>query len=154
MKIYACGEQNRKNPSLNFVESFSWPENVWTPEPAMNGKRLSPTAFVYQGQIYLRGGWNGDGCTDSIERLDVGEDREEWIESLVKMSSKCNRHGMVCCENTAILTGGRDGDIFSDRIYEIELVPPYTMKLLTQMPERRCYHGCQVIDNEVVVAGG
>ncbi len=57
-------------------------------------------------------------------------------------------------ENSAILTGGRDGDNVSDRIYEVDLNPPHNTKLLTQMPEPRCYHGCEIIDNQVMVAGG
>ena len=70
------------------------------------------------------------------------------------MPIKCNGHKMVCHENNVIQTGGRDGDNVSDGIYEISLNPPRNTKLLTKMPEPRCYHGCEIIDNQVVVAGG
>ncbi|XP_028406760.1 uncharacterized protein LOC114529191 [Dendronephthya gigantea] len=158
-KIYVCGGRDL-NVFHKSVESFSWPENAWTLEQEMNVPRSTPVAFLYQGEIHVTGGRIGligaDSVeyTDSIESLNVGEDDEEWIESSVKMPIKCNGHGMVCRENTAFFTGGCDGDIGSDGIYEIKLTPPYTTKLLTQLPERRCYHGCQIIDNEIVVVGG
>ncbi|XP_028406669.1 actin-binding protein IPP-like [Dendronephthya gigantea] len=153
-KIYVCGGRlDRCN--LRSVESFSWPENAWTLEPAMNVRRSAPASFVYQGQINVSGGCFEGDDTDVIERLDVGKDKKKWTESLVKMPIKCSAHGMVSHKNTAILTGGCVGEnIVSDGIYEIELTPPYTTKLLTQLPERRCLHGCQIIDNEVVVVGG
>ncbi|CAB4039740.1 kelch repeat-containing [Paramuricea clavata] len=67
---------------------------------------------------------------------------------------------MVSHENSAILTGGlSNGDNVSDGIYKISLNPPHNPKitdpkLLTQMPESRCYHSCEMIDNQVVLAGG
>jgi N-acetylneuraminic acid mutarotase len=62
---------------------------------------------------------------------------------------------MVCHKNSAILTGGFcDGENVSDGIYEISLDPPYKSKLLTQMPEPRYRHGCEIVNNQVMVAGG
>ncbi len=37
---------------------------------------------------------------------------------------------------------------------KVDLNPPYDTKLLTQMPEPRCYHGLAIMDNQVMVAGG
>jgi hypothetical protein len=61
---------------------------------------------------------------------------------------------MVCQKNSAILTGGFcDGKNVSDGIYEISLDPPYNSKLLTQMPEPRYRHGCEIVNNQVMVEG-
>jgi N-acetylneuraminic acid mutarotase len=152
-KIFVCGGRDDKC-NLKSVESYSWPENSWTVEPAMNEKRTTPSAFVHERQIYVSGGWTGTEHTDSIESMNVDEQNIEWIQSPIKMPIKCQGHQMVSHENSAILTGGRDGDNVSDGIYEIKLNPPYTSKLLTQMPEPRCHHGCHIIDNQVVVVGG
>jgi N-acetylneuraminic acid mutarotase len=152
-KIFVCGGRGDKD-SLNSVESYSWPENSWTVEPAMKKRRSSPSAFVHERQIYVSGGRTGTKATDSIESMNVDEENIEWIQSRLNMPIKCSAHTMVSHENSAILTGGRDGGNVSDGIYEIKLIPPYTSKLLTQMPEPRCYHGCQIIDNKVVVVGG
>ena len=79
----------------------------------------------------------------------------EWVQSPVKMPIKCSGHKMVRHRNSAILTGGLgDGDNVSGGIYEISLNPPHNTKLLTQMPEPRCSHACEMVGNHVMVAGG
>ncbi|CAB3996079.1 E3 ubiquitin- ligase NRDP1 [Paramuricea clavata] len=152
-KIFVCGGGDGKY-ALKSVESFSWPENSWTLEPAMKKGRSGPSAFVHERQIYVSGGWTGAEYIDTIESLNVDEENLEWIQSPLKMPIKCQGHTMVSHENSAILTGGLDGDNASDGIYEIKLNPPYTSKLLTQMPEPRYKHSCHIIDNQVVVVGG
>ena len=148
-KIFVCGG-NDGETNFNSVESYSWPDNSWTVEPEMQEARSYHSAFVHKRQIYVSGGCNGIEQTDSIESME----NMEWINSHLKMPIKCKTHTMVSHENSAILTGGRDGDNVSDGIYEIKLNPPYTSKLLTQIPEPRCGHGCHIIDNQVVVVGG
>jgi N-acetylneuraminic acid mutarotase len=121
----------------------------------MKEVRSSHSAFVHGREIYVSGGWTGTKNTDTIESFNVDKENLEWIKSPVKMPLKCYGHEMVCHENSAILTGGlSDGDNLSDVIYEISLDPPHNPKLLTQMPEQRCYHSCEMIDNQVVVVGG
>ena len=154
-KIFVCGGYAEGKTRLNSVESYSWPENSWTLEPAMKQTRSVPSAFVHGREIYVSGGWNGTNHTDSIESFNVDEEQLEWVESPVKTPIKCRGHKVICNENSAILTGGlSDGDIVSDGIYEISLDPPYNSKLLTQMPEPICFHGSQIVNNQVMVAGG
>ena len=152
-KIFVLGGRDEKY-SHTSVESYSWSENSWTEESPMNRGRLAPSAFVHDRQIYVSGGWIGTEFTDSIESLNVDEEHKEWAETAIKMPVKCSQHQMVCHENNAILTGGRDGDNASDGIYEIKLNPPHTSRLLTKMPEPRCAHGCNIIDNQVAIVGG
>ncbi|CAB4012469.1 E3 ubiquitin- ligase PDZRN3-like [Paramuricea clavata] len=152
-KIFVCGGNDGKTV-LNSVESYSWPENSWTLEPAMQEARAGPSAFVHGREIYVSGGVIVTKNTDSVESLNVDKGNLEWIKSPVKMPLKCHGHTIVRHENSAILTGGCDGDNVSDGIYEISLNPPHNPKLLTQMPEPRCYHSCEMIDNQVIVAGG
>ena len=152
-KIFVCGGQDGKTV-FNSVESYSWPDNTWTLEPAMSEKRSLPSAFVCDREIYVGGGWIGTKFTDSIESLNVDEETLEW-KSQFKVPIKCDGHKMVCHENNVFQTGGRcEGDNVSDGIYEISLNPPHNTKLLTKMPEPRCSHGCEIIDNQVVVTGG
>jgi N-acetylneuraminic acid mutarotase len=152
-KIFVCG--GRDETRFDSVESYSWPENSWTLEPAMKRVRSGSSAFFHGREIYVSGGWNGTNHTDSIESLNVDEESEEWEESPVTMPIKCRGHKMVRHQNSAILTGGlSDGDIVSDGIYEISLDPPHNSKLLTRMPEPRCFHGCEIVNNQVMVAGG
>ena len=154
-KIFVCGGNDGKT-RLNSVESYSWPENSWTLEPAMKKARSGSSAFIHGREIHVSGGWNGTKATDSIETLTVDEEHiESCTVSPVKMPLKCYSHKMVCHKNSAILTGGFcDGENVSDGIYEISLDPPYNSKLLTQMPEPRYRHGCEIVNNQVMVAGG
>ena len=152
-KIFVCGGYDGKI-FLNSVESYSWPDNSWTLEPAMNENRSAPSAFVHGREIYVSGGWTGTKHIDTIESLNVSEEDLEWKPQF-KMPIQCYGHKMVCHENNVIQTGGWGKDYnASDGIYEISLNPPHNTKLLTKMPEPRCYHGCEIIDNQVVVAGG
>ena len=152
-EIFVCGGYDG-DTVLDSAESYSWPGNSYRMEPAMNEKRSGHSAFVHGREIYVSGGRTGANYTDSIESLNVDEENLEW-KSQFKMPIKCNGHKMVCHENNAIQTGGRtDRDNVSDGIYQIGLNSPHNTKLLTKMPEPRCYHGCEIIDNQVVVTGG
>ena len=153
-KIFVCGGYDGQ-ARLNSVESYSWPENSWTLEPAMKAVRSAPSAFVHGREIYVSGGRDGTKHTDTIESLNVDQECPQWMESAIKMPIKCRAHKMVSHENSAILTGGlTHHGIVSDGVYKVDLNPPYDTKLLTQMPEPRCGHGCEIIDNQVMVAGG
>ena len=151
-KIFLCGGFDGKT-LLNSVKSYSWPENTWTLEPALNEKRSGHAAFVHGREIYVSGGQNATKWTDSIESLNVDEENLEWKPQF-KMPIKSEGHKMVCHENNVIQTGGHDGGKVSDGICKISLNSPHDTKLLAQMREPRCYHGCEIIDNQVVVAGG
>jgi hypothetical protein len=119
-KIFVCGGGDGKF-ALRSVESYSWPENSWTVEPAMKRGRIAPSAFVHERQIYVSGGWTGTEYTDSIESVNVDEENIKWIQSPLKMPMKCEQHTMVSHENSVILTGGFDDGNVLDGIYEIKL---------------------------------
>ena len=156
--IFVCGGQHDKN-ELNSVESYNWHQKVWTIEPPMQKARTAPSAFIYEQQIYVAGGGgrceSEFECTDSIESLNVGGEDKKWIESPVVMPVKCNAHQLVYHKNSAILTGGLlDDNTVSKGIYEVGLKSSNPGELLGQMPEPRCDHGCDIIDDQVVITGG
>ena len=152
-KIFVCGG-SYQTTIYTSVESYSWPENSWTLEPPMNEGRVGPSSVVHGGKIYVSGGWNGINNTDSIESLNCYYQDLKWTKSPVKMPIKCFGHKMVCYENTAILTGGFiHDDTTSDGIYKIGLNPPHEVKLLTQIDPRHD-HGCEIVDDQMIIAGG
>jgi hypothetical protein len=53
-----------------------------------------------------------------------------------------------------MVTGGRNGNAVSDCIHEDQLVPPYTVKTLSRMPEPRQYHSTQLFDDNLLIVGG
>ena len=99
---------------------------------------------------------DGTKYTDSSESLNVDEKNLEWKPQF-KLPIQCTGHKIVCHENSAILTGDTISDGRWDLRSKWDLMgfnPPHNTKLLTQMPELRCSHGCEIIDNQVVVHGG
>ena len=77
-KIFVCGGCSDDNTLLNSVDSYTWPDNSWALEPAMNEKRSNPSVFVHDREIYVGGGFTGAKFTDSIEILNVEEENLEW----------------------------------------------------------------------------
>ena len=113
-KIFVLGGRRDEKYRLKSVQSYTWSENSWIEELSMNKIRSGPSAFVHDRQIYVSGGYTGNEDIDSIESLNVDGKHKEWVETPIKMPVKCGAHKMVCHENNAILTGGRDGDNVSD----------------------------------------
>ena len=63
---------------------------------------------------------------------------------------------MWCTRIHLFVTGGyrEDQRANSDCIHEVELKPPYTVKLLSKMPERRSGHNTVLCDDSILIAGG
>ena len=57
-------------------------------------------------------------------------------------------------DDTLMVTGGHDGNGTSDNIHEVQVVPPYTVKTLSRMPERRQRHCTEIFDDGLVIVGG
>jgi hypothetical protein len=53
-----------------------------------------------------------------------------------------------------VVTGGHNGNAVSDCIHELQLVPRYTVKTLSRMPEPRLEHGTQLLDDNLLIVGG
>ncbi len=60
-----------------------------------------------------------------------------WSECPVKLPTKLAYHSSVLYNDHLMVTGGYDGNAVSDCIHEVQLVPPYTVKTLSRMPEPR-----------------
>ena len=53
-----------------------------------------------------------------------------------------------------MITGGRDGNGTSDKIYEVQVVPPYAVKTLSRMPEPRRAHCTEIFDDCLLIIAG
>ena len=65
----------------------------------------------------------------------------------------------VVYQNRLLVIGGKTGfDLFNlhvcDSIYEIQLIPPCTSKLLTRMPRSVRSHGSELVNNKIYIFGG
>ena len=51
-------------------------------------------------------------------------------------------------------TGGYDGNAISDKIHEVQVVPPYTVKTLSTMPGPKQRHCTEIFDDSLLILGG
>jgi deoxycytidylate deaminase len=143
------------NAYINSVEIFSWAQKTWTLLNPMLTCRSRASAVTYQGEVIISGGYDGEKCTDTMETSSC-DASAEWKISPVKLPQLCWGHAAVMYKDSLILSGGQRGTDFkiSDKIYEISMVPPYSTKILTTMPEPRFDHTMELLEDKLFIIGG
>ena len=136
------------------VEMFNWRQGTWSPLQSMPKEHYGATSFVYNNQVVIAGG----GCDDMI-RMNVDPHPDlstHWSECPMKLPAKLQYHSSVLYQDKLMVTGGYDGNTggTSDKIYEVQVVPPHTVKTLSQMPEPRHYHCTEIFDDSLLILGG
>ena len=136
------------------VEMFNWRQRTWSPLQSMPKKRHGATSFVYNNQVVIAGGW----CDDMI-RMNVDPHPDlstHWSDCPMKLPAKLTYHSSVLYQDKLMVTGGHDGNTggTSDKIHEVQVVPPHTVKTLSQMPEPRQNHCTEIFDDSLLILGG
>ena len=151
--IIIAGGKNEK--TINSVEIFSWTEKTWTLLKPMSKCHSRATAVTYKGEVIISGGHDGRKCTDTMETSSC-DPSVEWKISPVKLPEVCRGHAAVVDKDSLILSGGvmGNGSKTSDKIYEIFLIPPYSTKGLTTMPEPRYDHSMELFEDKLFIFGG
>ena len=151
--IIAGGHNGMVN--INSVEIFSWSQKRWTMINPMSMCRTRASAVTYKGEVLISGGYDGKKSADTIETNSCDQS-VEWKISQVKLPKLCRGHATVMYKVSLILSGGiiRPADITSDKIYEISMVPPYSTKILTTMPEPRYDHTMELFEDKLFIFGG
>ncbi|CAB4045029.1 kelch 40, partial [Paramuricea clavata] len=160
--IAVIGGLNFKtNQYLSSVERFNLFNQTWTQLPRLKIARYASAAVMFENQVFVCGGGAGNDPDtpldplDSVEVLDLNDNPPEWHEFSVNIPIKVTGHTCVVHGNRLLIIGGqmKSGEI-SDTIYELLLVPPYSSKLLCHMKKKRAYHGVELFDDKVLIAGG
>ena len=140
------------------VEMFKWRQRTWSPLQSIPKKRYAPTSFVHKNQVVIAGGYcAGSGPVDDMIRMNVDLHPDlstHWSEYPVKLPAKLRDHSSVLYDEKLMVTGGHDGNAISDKIHEVQIVPPYTMKTLSRMPEARQGHCSEMFDDSLLILGG
>jgi hypothetical protein len=153
--IIIAGGYNGK-ADINSVIIFSWEHKTWTLLNPMLTCRAKASAVTYQGDVIISGGSDGDKPTDTMETSSC-DASVEWKISPVKLPEIRQRHAAVMYKDSLILSGGKMGNYGSresDKIYKISMVPPYSTKILTTMPEVRCDHTMELFEDKLFIIGG
>ena len=151
--IIIAGGENEN--TINSVEIFSWENKTWTLLNPMSTCRSRASAVTYQGEVIISGGFDGEKYTDTMETSSC-DASVEWKISPVKLPQLCWGHAAVMYKDSLILSGGGlgSGRKISDKIYEISMVPPYSTKILTTMPEPRYDHTMELFEDKLYIIGG
>ena len=140
------------------VEMFNWRQRTWSPLQSMPKKRWRATSFVYNNHLTIAGGFCArSGGVDNMIRMNIDPNPDlstNWTDSPAKLSAKLINHSSVLYKDHLILTGGDDGNCISDCIHDVQLVPPYTVKILSRMTEPRQYHCTEIFDDSLLIVGG
>jgi hypothetical protein len=138
------------------VEMFNWRQRTWSPLQSLPKRRFGATSFVHNSHVTIAGGCCS-GYVDDMIRMNINPNPDlsmRWSDCPVKLPTKLAYHSSVLYNNHLIVTGGFDGNTTSDCIHEVQLVPPYTVKTLSRMPEPRQCHSAQLFDDNLLIVGG
>ena len=145
------------------VEIFNWRQRTWSPLQSMPKKRWKATSFVYKNEVMIAGGRCGGqpdvlvSQVDNVIRMNAVPYPDlsvPWNECPVKLPTKLAYHSSVLYNDKLMVTGGYDGNAISDRIDEVQVVPPYILKTLSRMPEPRRDHCTEILDDSLLILGG
>ena len=140
------------------VEMFNWRQKTWSPLQSMPKKRYGATSFVYNNQLVVAGGYcDGTGRVDNIIKMNVDPHPDlsiHWSDCPIKLPATLVHHSSGLYNEKLMVTGGYDGNATSDKIHEVQVVPPYTVKTLSKMPEPRQRHCTEIFDDSLLILGG
>ena len=140
------------------VEMFNWRQRTWSSLQSLPEMRYGATSFVYNNHVTIAGGYcSGSGCVDNMIRMNVDPNPDlstHWSDCPIQLPAKLEYHSSVVYNNQLIVTGGYVANAVSDCIHEVRLVPPYTVKALSRMPEQRQCHSSEIFDDSILIVGG
>ena len=152
--IFVAGGARR-----NSVEIFNYPQRLWSLLKPMSKRREIASSFVHNNHVTLAGGWCDGRSGDNMIPMNihpVPDLTTNWSDFAAKLPARMHAHSSVVYKDSLFVTGGynADQDVRSDCIHEVELKPPYTVKLLSKMPEPRVRHSTVLFDDSVLIVGG
>ena len=140
------------------VEMFNWRQRIWSPLQTMPKKLYGATSFVYNNNVTLAGGYcAGPSFVDSMIGLTINLNPDlatQWSDSPVKLPAKLAYHSSVLFNDHLIVSGGENENGTSDSIHDVQVIPPYTVKTLSRMPEPRQHHSTQIFEEHLLIVGG
>ena len=140
---------------LNSVEMFHLATKTWTPLQPTKQYCKESSSVVWSNQILVSGGANKSIVKLSLNAVQV-DLSTHWEKIPAELPARLSGHRSVVYNGHMIVIGGYDSDkdTNSDSITEISLVPPYTRKMLGNMPKGRYHHGVAIFGDKILIVGG
>ena len=137
------------------VEVFSMRTKTWRSLSEMEECRYASSSVLYQDNMIVTGGADKQyQALDSVKELNLAQQDGHWVQSKFKLSVPSISHKCVVYQNHLFLIGGSNEQGTYDTIYQIQLTPPYTSRLLTRMPKPVCLHGAEIVNDKIFTIGG
>ena len=141
------------------AEIYNYPQKLWSLLKPMLQRRDRASSFVYDNHVTLAGGRCGGVAVDNMIRMNihpVPDPSIEWSNFVARLPARMLLHSSVVYKDSLFVTGGFNANqnVYSDCIHEVELKPPYTVKLLSKMPEPRLGHNTVLCDDSILIVGG
>ena len=146
------------------TECFNWADKTWSLlNSAVFEGRVSSCSFLYQDQMIVAGGCNNHGNrTNTLKCLNVADAAATWEDFAGNLPVKCSNHKVVNCNDLLFMSGGfgefvrpSHGSLVTPGVvYEMQLVSPYSSKILTRLPQPRYSHGMEMFDQKLFILGG
>ena len=143
----------------NSVEIFNYPQRLWSLLKPIPKYRQNAPLFVYNNHVTLAGGFCPGGSVNNMIQMNihlVPDLTTNWTDFAAKLPARMNGQSSVVYKDSLFVTGGYNTDqrVYSDCIHEVKLKPPYTVKLLSKMPEPRARHSTVLCDDSILIVGG
>jgi len=106
-RVLVAGGRTRGDAALSSAEIYDPAADAWKDVGVMNVSRVGHTATrLADGRVLIAGGEAGGATHASVETLDSGSNRFEYVSS--QLSSARTRHGAGSCPGAApYFRGGR-----------------------------------------------
>jgi hypothetical protein len=150
--FYARGAESVSNT----VEKINIVEGKSTQLPKLNHPRANSASCVYNSDVIITGGHDSQSGTDSIEILKINQDPLRWMMFDGKLPVKLSSHDVIVHQGKLYVMGGYNWSEMktNDNIYELSIIPPYTVNLLARMPQPRRYHKAEIVNGKLFILGG
>ena len=151
--IFVAGGEGK-----NSVEIFNYPQRLWSLLKPMPKYRQNASLFVYNNHVTLAGGVC-PGFVNNMIQMNIHQVPDlatNWTDFAAKLPSRMHAQSSVVYKDSLFVTGGYNADqrVHSDCIHEIKLKPPYTVQLLSKMPEPRAFHRSVLCEDSILIVGG
>ncbi|CAG9534297.1 unnamed protein product [Cercopithifilaria johnstoni] len=149
-RIIAIGGYNNHD-RLRSAEILHIPRNQWHRIAEMSVRRSDGHCVIMKNIAYAIGGFDGMNCHSSVEYYEPQRDR--WFIMSNNMTSRRSGVGAATLEGVVFICGGFDG---TSRLQTCEFIDTREGKWhrLRSMNRPRSNFGIEVLNNQVVVAGG
>ena len=143
----------------NSVEIFNYRQRLWSSLKPMPEYRHRASSFVYNNHVTVVGGRCVARYLDNMTRMNIqpGPDTSaNWSAFAAKLPAKMSGHSSLVYKDSLFVSGGynADQDVISDCIYEVQLKPPYTVQLVSKIPEPRVDHCTVLYDDNILIVRG